>query len=283
MTTPKRRNFLQELHSISAQKGTIVGAGAGTGLVAKSAAHGGADFIAVYCTSKARHRGHPTSIIGDPNEITLDLVDEVATVVEDTPIVAGLWATDPTRCTRRLLSQLVEAGCAGVINYPSMGLYGREYIGGPVDYHEGLSIEAEVLQRAREAGLVAMTYTYRPSEAKFFAEVADVVVAHAGWTTGGFAGAPEKASHTEAAAAVNAQVDVALRVRPDLICLGHGGPFARPEDTAELYRLTAVQGFLGASSIERIPIERAVSETVRDFKNVSTDRDTDRKSVSLCA
>ena len=148
----RREAFLENLKSSIAAGKPIIGAGAGTGLVAKAAQAGGADFIAVYCTSRARHRGYPTSIIGDPNEITLELVDEVSRVVKETPIIAGLQATDPSRSVEELLETYRRYGCIGVINYPSMGLYGREYIGGPVSYDQGLEIEKEAMKLTRRWG-----------------------------------------------------------------------------------------------------------------------------------
>jgi predicted TIM-barrel enzyme len=237
-------------------------------LVARAAAAGGADFIAVYCTSRARHKGLPTSIIGDPNTVTLELVEEVAAVVTDVPIVAGIHATDPARRPEKVLEQLHELGCSGVINYPSMGLYGREYIGGPVMYDEGLEIEARVMELAREVGLLAVTYTYRPNEARRFASCVDLVVAHAGWTVGGLVGAPRAPSHEEAAKLLNQQIEAAKAVNPEILCLGHGGPFSSASDTVALYAMTEAVGFVGASSIERIPVERAVAETVAAFKEV---------------
>jgi predicted TIM-barrel enzyme len=274
-----RMDFLNNLEATLASGHPILGAGAGTGLVARAAAIGGADFIAVYCTSRARSRGLPTSIIGDPNTITLELVAEVAAVVTDVPIVAGVHATDPTRRPERLLEQLRALGCSGVINYPSVGLYGREYIGGPVMYDEGLEIEATVLELAQNAGLLAATYTYRPNEARRFASCVDLLIAHAGWTIGGFVGAPRAPSHEEAAELLTEQISAAKEVNPEVICLGHGGPFSAATDTASLYALTDAVGFVGASSIERIPVERAVADTVTAFKQVALPRKADRVEV----
>lgn len=267
-----RDEFLSRLRESIAQGKPVIGAGAGTGLVAKAAQAGGADFIAVYCTSRARHKGFPTSIIGDPNEITLELVEEVSRVVKDTPIIAGLHATDPSRDVEELLRRFRDMGCVGVINYPSMGLYGREYIGGPVSYDQGLEIERAAMELTRQQGMVAMTYVYRPEEASYFGPVVDVIVAHAGWTVGGMAGAPPSMTMEDAAAAVNEQIAAGKAVAPDVIYLGHGGPFSAPEDTRALYELTEACGFVGASSIERIPVERAVKATVEEFKAIPLKR-----------
>lgn len=268
--TEPRHTFLAALRERADSGLAVLGAGAGTGLVARAAAHGGADFIAVYCTSRARSMGFPTSIIGDPNGITLELVREVTAVVGDVPVVAGLHATDPTRDVGRLLESYRELGCSGVINYPSMGLYGREYIGGPVTYADGLRIERDALAAARAAGLVSMTYIYRPEEAELLAPASDIVVAHAGWTAGGLTGAPRSLTVEEAVATVGAQVAAARAANPDVLALGHGGPFSEPGDTAALYTVADVVGFVGASSIERIPVERAVASVVKEFRSVAT-------------
>jgi predicted TIM-barrel enzyme len=247
----------------------VLGAGAGTGLVAKAAAAGGADFIAVYCTSKARLRGYPTSIIGDPNGITLELLPDVIRAVGGTPVVAGIHATDPTRDTQALLQEYKRLGCSGVINYPSSGLYGPEYIGGPYTYEDGLEVEAAALETARSEGLLSMTYLYRSGEARLLAPASDVVVAHAGWTLGGMAGAPGEKNFDTAAATVNEQIAATKKVNAEAICLAHGGPFSGPEDMPSLYQLTGAVGFVGASSIERIPVERAVADVVARFKQVT--------------
>lgn len=246
----------------------VIGAGTGTGLAAKAAASGGADFICIYCTSRARQRGLPTSIIGDPNEITLELLAEVAFVVKETPLVAGIHATDPTRHVGELLETFTAMGCSGVINYPSMGLYGREYVGGPVTYEDGLAIEHEALELARSMDLVAMTYVYRPEEAAYFAHAADVIIAHAGWTAGGMVGAPDRLDPVGAAAILTDQIEAAVAAGSKATFLGHGGPFSGPDDTRELYDLTDVVGFVGASSVERIPVERAIQQVVKDFKRI---------------
>lgn len=267
MTTQPRTTMLQRLENTLAQGTPVIGAGVGTGLVAKAAAAGGADFLVVYCTSVARHRGFPTSIIGDPNTMMLDLLPDVIRAAGEVPVVAGVQATDPARDTRgALLDQVRELGCSGVINYPSMGLYGREYIGGPTGYADGLEIEHEMLAQARERGLVSITYSYRSDEAAYFADVADIICAHAGWTSGGLAGATQSVDHDAAAAEVTAHIEAARAVDTNVMMLAHGGPYARPDDTTELYRRTAAQGFIGASSIERIPVEEAVARVVQEFK-----------------
>lgn len=267
MTTQPRTTMLQRLENTLAQGTPVIGAGVGTGLVAKAAAAGGADFLVVYCTSVARHRGFPTSIIGDPNTMMLDLLPDVIRAAGDVPVVAGVQATDPARDTRGgLLEQVRDMGCSGVINYPSMGLYGREYIGGPTGYADGLEIEHEMLAQARELGLVSITYSYRSDEAAYFADVADIICAHAGWTSGGLAGATQSVDHDAAAAEVTAHIEAARAVDANVMMLAHGGPYARPDDTAELYRRTSAQGFIGASSIERIPVEEAVARVVQEFK-----------------
>jgi predicted TIM-barrel enzyme len=261
-------SLLERMQAARSAGRPILGAGTGTGLVAKAAATAGPDFIVVYCTSRARNRGFPTSIIGDPNGITLELLPDVIRVAGDVPVVAGIQATDPTRDMDELLLHYERLGCAGVINYPSSGLYGTEYIGGPYSYADGLEVEARVLGRARSRGLVTMTYVYRPSEAAVLMPSCDVVVAHAGWTSGGLDGAPDAASYEDGASLVQEQLDASLAVAPDAIALAHGGPFSGPDDVRRLYELTTAEGFVGASSIERIPVERGVADAVRAFLEV---------------
>ena len=147
-----------------------------------------------------------------------------------------------------------------------MGLYGREYIGGPVSYEQGLEIEKEAMKLTRGDGARGDDLRLPARRGSLFAPVVDVMVAHAGWTVGGMAGAPPTASVEEAAKAVNQQVAAGKETGADIIFFGHGGPFSGPEDTQALYELTEVVGFVGASSIERIPVERAVKETVEAFK-----------------
>lgn len=247
----------------------ILGAGTGTGLVAKAAAAADPEFIVVYCTSKARVRGFPTSIIGDPNGITLELLPDVIRVAKDVPVIAGIQATDPTRSTDELLECYQALGCAGVINYPSSGLYGPTYIGGPYSYRDGLALEAEVMRSAQRIGLVTMSYVYRPNEASVLAPHLDVAVAHAGWTTGGMDGAPEEQTYEDAAREVNVQLEAVRDVSSNCYLLAHGGPFSSPEDVQHMYELTIAEGFVGASSVERIPVERAVEETVRAFQELN--------------
>jgi predicted TIM-barrel enzyme len=264
-----RKRLLDRLFDARATDRAILGAGTGTGLVAKAAAAANPDFIVVYCTSKARNRGFPTSIIGDPNGITLELLPDVIRVAGDVPVVAGIQATDPTRDMGDLLATYADLGCAGVINYPSSGLYGPGYIGGPYSYMDGLRIEGKVLAEAQAQGLASMTYIYRPEEAAILVPSVDVAVAHAGWTTGGMDGAPEGTSYELAARVVDEQIQAIQKASPDVVILAHGGPFSGPADVEKLYQLTEAEGFIGASSIERIPVERAVFETVEDFMKVN--------------
>src|SRR5690625_208822 len=268
MTAITRKDLIENIQTSLKSQVPIIGAGVGTGLVAKAAAAGGADFLVVYCTSVARHRGFPTSIIGDPNTMMLDLLPDVIRAAGAVPVIAGIQATDPARNIENdLLPQVRDMACAGVINYPSMGLYGREYIGGPTGYTDGLEIEHSMLQKARDEDLFAITYSYRPEEAKFFADAADMIVAHAGWTSGGLAGNTTAVGHETAAQVVEDHYTAATSVTSDIFVLAHGGPYVRPNDTKELYRRTRAMGLVGASSIDRIPVEEAVSQVVSDFKN----------------
>ncbi len=270
-----RQEILERLHATIREGRPIVGSGCSCGLVAKCAEAGGADLLIVYSTGRSRMLGLPTTPIGDANPTTLGMFDEMANVVNNTPIIGGADATDPTYMSlKRLINAFRERGYAGLINFPSLGnnpqrAEMREDVG------LGYSREVEMIRLAREMDYFTVSYVYTVDQAARMAGAGvDVQVAHVGWTVGGLSGrSRERApSYERAAEQVEAMIDVTLREHPHCICLAHGGPYATPEDTQRLYSDTRALGFLGASSIERIPIERAVREAVAAFKAVSLKR-----------
>lgn len=264
-TRYSRTQVLERLSNTIKSRKPIVGAGAGFGLVAKCEDVGGVDFIVVYSSGKSRRLGLKTSLIGDANAMVKELGEEVLFVVKEAPVIAGIQATDPTRDIGRLVDELLEMGFSGIINYPSVGLYGREWING---YDEEIEIEAKTMRALKDRDVFTMTYIYRLEEAKLFASTVDVIIAHAGWTAGGLVGNKNVMSLPEACEHVQKIIDVAKQENPEAICLAHGGPLVTPEDTEYLYKHTTAVGYVGASSIERIPIEEAVVSTVRRFKSV---------------
>jgi predicted TIM-barrel enzyme len=214
--------------------------------------------------------GLPTTPLGDSNAATLAMYDEIANVVVSTPIIAGIEAVDPTYLRlQRLLDRFRQTGYDGLINFPTLGNYPdrsrqREDVG------LGFSREVELIRLARQQDFFTMAYAFTPEQGRQLAEAGvDVLVAHAGWTAGGLAGATASALSLEAAAErVQVILMAARSVNPETLPLAHGGPFAEPQDTRYLYAHTDAIGFVGASSIERIPIERAVLQVVADFKAI---------------
>ncbi|NLS45291.1 MAG: phosphoenolpyruvate hydrolase family protein [Firmicutes bacterium] len=261
-----RAEVLQRLRKTVEDGKPIIGAGAGFGLVAKCEDIGGVDFIVVYSSGKSRRLGLKTSLIGDANALVKDLGKEVLFVVKNAPVIAGIQATDPTRDIHELVDSLIDMGFSGIINYPSVGLYGREWLNG---YEEEVEIEARIMRELKSRDILTMTYVYRPEEAKLFASAVDLVIAHVGWTAGGLVGNKNVLTLEEACDEVQSIIDIVKAENPDAICLAHGGPFVKPEDTECLYARTTAVGYVGASSIERIPIEEAVINCVRQFKGVS--------------
>lgn len=268
----EREEILERLRGNADRGIPIIGAGSSCGLVAKCAEAGGADVIILYSTGLSRLKGLPTTVIGDSNNITLEMADEILNVVENTPVVAGFEAQDPRIWdNRRLIRKFTERGYSGLINFPTLGWLEpnspRRKLREP---KQGVTREMEIIRTAQSMNIFTMAYAFRPEEARgFAASGVDLLVAHVGGTTGGLTGF-EAASREEAATAVQKMIDASREANPDLLCVAHGGPFATPEDTEYLYAHTEAQGFVGASSIERIPIERAVTETVRKYKSYET-------------
>jgi predicted TIM-barrel enzyme len=273
--TFSRDEILERLRKTLEQGKPILGAGCSAGIVAKCAEIGGADLIIVYSTGLSRLMGLPTTLYGsmDSNAKTLSMFEELDNVVKDTPIIGGVDASDPTCLDlEKLLTKFVSTGFSGIINYPTMGEYGdREptcrYRRERESQGLGWTREIEMMKLARKRNIFTMAYVYNPDDSKDMAEIlVDVIVAHVGGTGGGLAGY-KAGSLAEAAKLAQKIIDAAKSVDQDIICIAHGGPFSEPADTEYLYEHTDSVGFVGASSIERLPIEKAVTNTVRDFKS----------------
>jgi predicted TIM-barrel enzyme len=249
----------------------VIGAGSSSGLIAKSAAAGGADLIIVYNTGRSRLMGLATShLLNHANPTTLAMYPEIANVVTDRPIIGGAEAQDPwyLHDLGRLVDDFRETGFDGLINFPTTG---PDPVRGAERASVGLGLQRdfELVEIAREREYFTICYGYTEEQTIGLAAAGcDVIVPHAGWTTGGLAGAGQSALSLDAACEhVQHLIDLARREHPDVICLSHGGPLAGPEDTRYLYEHTDAQGFLGASSAERIPVEQAVLDTVKAFKS----------------
>jgi predicted TIM-barrel enzyme len=268
--TFKAEEVRQRLKRTNEEGRPILVACCGNGLIAKCAALAGADIIMTACTSKSRLMGLPTTIMGNVNPDMLKLCSEITNVVRDVPIIASLDASDPTWMDLTpLIEEASSVGYSGVLNYPTVSpLLGHERRLVRESVGLGFEREVEMMRIAKGLEMFTIAYAFHPEDAKRMAEVpVDCLVAHVGSTKGGLAGF--RASPMEAAAEwVRRIIDVTKAVNRDIICLAHGGPFAGPEDTRYLYEHTEAVGFVGASSIERIPIEKAVTQVVKEFKSI---------------
>lgn len=253
----------------------IIGAGAGTGISAKCAEAGGADLIIIYNSGRYRMagRGSLAGLLpyGDANAIVVDMAREVLTIVEQTPVLAGVCGTDPFRRMEVFLPELARIGFAGVQNFPTVGLFDGMFRANLEETGMGYGLEVEMVRKARARDMLTCPYVFTEEEARRMAEAgADVIVAHMGLTTQGSIGAQTAITLEESPARVQALRDAAAAVNPEVLVLCHGGPIAEPEDAAfVLSRTEGVAGFFGASSMERLPTERALTEQVRKFKSIS--------------
>jgi predicted TIM-barrel enzyme len=252
----------------------LIGAGVGSGFAAKFAERGGADFVIVHNAGRFRNAG-TTSLagllpFGDANAITAEIAEEVVRAVDDIPVFAGVCGTDPLRSLPAYLERLAGIGVAGVQNVPTVGV-----IDGAFRHHleeTGLGFEQEVglVRRAAEHGLVAAPYVFTTAQTDAMVEAgADMVIPHMGLTTKGDTGAATAPSLSEAADRIQALRDTAVDVDPSVLVVGHGGPIAEPEDAQALFdRTDGLDGFFGASSIERLPTERAIERQPRQFRTL---------------
>jgi predicted TIM-barrel enzyme len=269
-----RAEALRRLHAQVERGLPIIGAGAGTGLSAKCAEAGGADLVIVYNSGRYRMagRGSLAGLLpyGDANAIVVEMAGEVLPVVRETPVLAGVCGTDPFRIMQVFLRELRELGFAGVQNFPTVGLIDGVFRQNLEETGMGYDLEVELIRQARELDLLTAPYVFDADGARRMAEAgADVLVPHMGLTTSGTIGARTAITLDEAVERVQAMHDAAKEVDPDILVLCHGGPIAEPEDAAYvLGRTNGVVGFFGASSMERLPAEIALTETVRRFKSI---------------
>ena len=260
-------------HQISTHT-LIVGAGAGIGLSAKFIEAGGADLIIIYNSGRFRMAGRGSLAglmpYGDANGIVVEMAAEVIPVVSKTPVLAGVCGTDPFRLMPQFLRQLKELGFAGVQNFPTVGLIDGTFRANLEETGMGYEKEVEMIRLAHEMDLLTTPYVFDVGEAERMARAgADVLVCHMGLTTSGSIGAKTGKTLEECVGLIQGMRDKAVEVNPDVIVLCHGGPIAEPKDAEfVLGKTKGVHGFFGASSMERLPVEVAITETTKEFKGL---------------
>ena len=269
-----RDECLRRLRAQLAAGRPVIGGGAGTGISAKCAEAGGIDLIIIYNSGRFRMagRGSLSGMMpyGDANQVVVEMAREVLPVVKDTPVLAGVCGTDPFRVMKLFLRDLQAMGFSGVQNFPTVGLIDGTFRQGLEETDMGFDKEVEMIRLAREIGLLTCPYVFTEAEAEAMARAgADVLIPHMGLTTKGSIGAKSALSLDDACARVQALHDAAKRVNPDVLVLCHGGPISEPDDAAYVLKHTrGIVGFFGASSIERLPTEVAITDCVRKFKAI---------------
>jgi len=248
----------------------IIGAGAGTGLSAKCAEAGGRDLIIIYNSGRYRMagRGSLAGLLpyGDANAIVVDMAREVLPIVRDTPVLAGVCGTDPFLLREPFLKELKDLGFAGVQNFPTVGVIDGVFRANLEETGMSYRLEVELIALARQMDLLTTPYVFTAEEARWMAEAgADVLVAHMGLTTSGTIGAQTARTLDQCVGEVTAIAEAAKAVRGDCLVLCHGGPIATPDDARYVLERCPIEGFYGASSMERLPAETAITAQVRAF------------------
>src|SRR5690349_2815944 len=270
-----RETILQRFRGMIERGEPIVGGGAGTGLSAKCEEAGGIDLIVIYNSGRYRMagRGSLAGLLayGNANEIVMEMAHEVLPVVKKTPVLAGVNGTDPFMITDAFLHKLADVGFSGVQNFPTVGLIDGVFRKNLEETGMGYGVEVEMIRHARALDLLTTPYVFCADDARAMAQAgADIVVCHMGLTTGGAIGAETALTLEACIPLINAWAHVAKSERPDVIVLCHGGPIATPEDaTYILKNCRDCHGFYGASSMERLPAEIALTEQTRAFKQIS--------------
>jgi predicted TIM-barrel enzyme len=271
-----RKEILKKLYAKAEAGIPIVGGGAGTGISAKCEEAGGIDLIVIYNSGRYRMAGRVSMTglfaYGDANQIVMEMAGEVLPVVKRTPVLAGVNATDPFRLMLPFLRQVKEVGFSGVQNFPTVGLFDGKIRANMEATGLGYDKEVEMVRLAREMDLLTTPYCFTTDEAEAMVNAgADLIVAHVGMTTGGTIGATVAMSMDEAINTTLTIAEAARRIRKDILVICHGGPFDEPENVAEaMKRMPGINGFYGATSMERLPVERAITQQVRTFTEMTT-------------
>ncbi|WP_195819243.1 phosphoenolpyruvate hydrolase family protein [Roseobacter sp. MH60115] len=269
-----RQDLMTKFRAMRDAGEPIIGGGAGTGLSAKCEEAGGIDLIVIYNSGRYRMAGRGSLAglmpYGDANGVVMEMAGEVLPVVERTPVLAGVCATDPFRLMDRFLDQVKAAGFSGVQNFPTVGLIDGTFRANLEETGMGYAHEVEMIAMAHERDMLTTPYVFSEADATAMAEAgADIIVVHLGLTTGGAIGAETGVTLQEAPALTDAWAAAALKVNPEVLVLVHGGPVAMPEDADFVLKNTRhCHGFYGASSMERLPTEIALRDQTAAFKNI---------------
>jgi predicted TIM-barrel enzyme len=270
----ERSALMEKFRAMVARGEPIVGGGAGTGLSAKCEEAGGIDLIVIYNSGRYRMAGRGSlaglMAYGDANQIVMEMAAEVLPVVKHTPVLAGVNGTDPFRQMDVFLDEVKAIGFSGVQNFPTVGIIDGTFRANLEETGMSYGLEVDMIAKAHAKDMLTTPYVFNADEAAAMARAgADIIVCHMGLTTGGAIGAATALKLADCPALVDAWSDAALKVRRDVIVLVHGGPVAEPADAEfVLKNTTSCHGFYGASSIERLPVEVALTEQTRKFKRI---------------
>ena len=274
MPRVSRLDILEKFRAMVARGEPIVGGGAGTGLSAKGEEAGGIDLIVIYNSGRYRMAGRGSLAglmpYGDANAIVLDMAREVLPVVKQTPVLAGVCGTDPFRDMDVFLDEVIRVGFSGVQNFPTVGLIDGTLRANLEETGMSYALEVDMIAKAHALDLLTTPYVFNEAEAAAMTMAgADVIVCHMGLTTGGAIGAETALKLEQCPAKIDAWAAAARAVRPDVLILCHGGPIAEPADAEFVLNQTrCCHGFYGASSMERLPVERALTEQTTKFKAI---------------
>lgn len=272
--THSREMLLKKFNEMIARHEPIIGGGAGTGLSAKCEEAGGIDLIVIYNSGRYRMagRGSLAGLLayGNANEIVMDMAKEVLPVVKQTPVLAGVNGTDPFCNFDKFLDEVKATGFAGVQNFPTVGLIDGNFRANLEETGMGYGLEVDIIRKAHEKGLLTTPYVFSREDAIAMTEAgADIIVPHMGLTTGGNIGAETALTLADCVPLINDWAKAAKAVRADVIVLCHGGPIATPEDAQYILdNCPDCHGFYGASSMERLPTEVALTATTKEFKSI---------------
>jgi predicted TIM-barrel enzyme len=271
MSLMERTELLSRLRGKVSQGQPIIGGGAGTGISAKSAENGGIDILIIYNSGRFRMAGRGSLCgmmpYGDANQIVMEMAREVLPVVTKTPVLAGVCGTDPFRIMRLFLREVQAAGFSGVQNFPTVGLIDGVFRQNLEETGMSYGLEIDMIRQAHELGLLTTPYVFNSDEAIAMTKAgADILIPHMGLTTKGTIGAKTALTLEDAAIRIQSMCDAAKRINPDILVLCHGGPISEPGDAQFILDHTrGIAGFYGASSIERLPTEFAITTCVREF------------------